>query len=297
MNPKKIVNLNVIALLSTIVLFGTHLSFAQGNKTSVHIRNGKTIIPSRDVGLDQKLNGQVPLDIPFKDEAGKSIHLSDYFGKKPVILNLIFYRCPGVCTMELDGMVKAFNKLHFNVGEEFDAITVSINPKESPSLAADKKDTYLQIYKRPTAVQGWHFLTGDQESIQRLASAIGYRYAYDLDKEQFAHPAGILILTPKGKISKYFYGSDYSPRDLGLGLIEASENRIGSPVEQILLFCLHYDAATGKYSFVVVRLLQIASFLTIVSLGSFILIMIRWEKNRYKNIPIAPRDKDALHNV
>ena len=175
MNPKNYKFLIVMALTGSVIGLCGLPSNAQGNKTSVPIRNGKTIIPSRDVGLDQKLNGQVPLELSFKDETGKSIHLSDYFGKKPVILNLIFYRCPGVCTLELDGMAKAFNKLHFNAGEEFDVITVSINPKEGPSLAADKKDSYLQIYKRPSAVQGWHFLTGDQDSIQKLASSIGYR--------------------------------------------------------------------------------------------------------------------------
>ncbi len=297
MNPTKLKYLSLMAAICAAAFTNVSPANAQGSKSSVPIQNGRQIIPSRDVGLDQKLNGQVPLNLAFKDETGKSIHLSDYFGKKPVIINMIFYRCPGVCTLELDGMAKAFNKLKYNAGEEFDIVTVSINPKEGPSLAADKKDTYLQIYKKPTAAQGWHFLTGDQDSIQQLAASIGYRYAYDLDKEQFAHPAGLVLVTPQGKISKYFYGSDYSPRDLTMGLIDASDSKIGTPVEKILLFCLHYDAATGKYSFVVIKLLQIAAVITFVTLGGFIWMMMRWEKNRYKKMSIPPLDQDVLHSA
>ena len=241
----------------------------------------KVVDPVKDVGLDQKLNAQVPLDIPFKDEQGKDVRLGDFLGKKrPVILNLIFYKCAGVCTLELDGMVKVFKKLRFDLGEELDVVTVSINPKEAPGLAADKKASYLRLLKKPGSEKGWHFLTGKQEEIQRLAQSIGYRYAFDLEKEQFAHPAGLIILTPEGKISKYFFGSDYSPRDLRLALIEASEEKIGTPIDAFLLRCMHFDTMTGKYSFAVVKLIQLGGLVTILTLGSFWLYMIRWEKRR-----------------
>jgi protein SCO1/2 len=240
----------------------------------------RQVIPSRDVGLDQKLDAQVPLDLPFKDETGATVHLSDYVNSKPVILNLIFYKCPGVCTTQLDGMVEVFNKMQFTAGQEFNVVTVSINPMEGPSLAADKKESYLALYKRPEAVKGWHFLTGTQESIQALAHSIGYRYVYDLKKQQFAHPAGLVILTPKGKISKYFYNAVYVPRDLRLALIEASESRIGTPIDGVLLMCLHFDNATGKYTLVVLNVLKIAAALTLLMVGGLILALNRWERRR-----------------
>ena len=240
----------------------------------------RQVIPTRDVGLDQKLNSQVPLDLPFRDEAGKEVRLSDYVNTKPVLLNLIFYKCPGVCTTELDGMVDAFNHMSFHAGQEFNVVTVSINPLEGPSLAADKKESYLALYKQPTAAAGWHFLTGPQTSIQALAKSIGYRYAYDLKKEQFAHPAGLIVLTPAGKVSKYFFNAVYNPRDLRLALVEASEAHIGTPIDGVLLLCLHFDSVTGKYTLAVENLMKIAAVLTVALLGGFIFTMNRWERKR-----------------
>lgn len=251
-------------------------------------QSGQIVNVSRDVGLDQKLDSLVPADLPFRDEQGRIVHMGDFFGKKPVIVNLIFYKCAGVCSLELDGMVKAFNQMQFNVGKEFEVVTVSINPKEGPELAHDKKEAYLNLYQRPEAQSGWHFLTGEQANIQALAKSIGYRYAFDLEKERFQHPAGLVILTPQGQISKYLFNSSYNPRDLRLALVEASENKIGTPVDQVLLKCLHFDTNTGKYTLAVVRLLQFGGVVTILTLGGFIFMMMRWEKRRKQEFPNTP---------
>jgi protein SCO1/2 len=270
-------------------LFGG-AAFAQGHNyvipespagTQNNSLGGRQIVASRDVGLDQKLGEKIPLDIPFVDETGKTVHLRDYFHKnQAVVFNLIFYRCPGVCVLNLKGMVAAFRKMRVKPGQDFQVVTVSINPKEGPAQAADRKEATMQALEQPGAEKGWHFLTGKHEDIQRLAQALGYRYAYDLEKEQFAHPAGLTLVMPDGTISRYFYGSNYKPRDLQLGLVETSENKIGTLVDAVLLKCLHYDALTGKYSYAVVNLLKFAAGLTILALAVFWWIMVRWERNR-----------------
>lgn len=293
---------NIFKIIAALAVFG----WMAGGAASVEAQQGRAINASRDVGLDQKLNDHLPLDIPFRDENGKLVKIGDYFQGKPVILNLIFYRCPGICTLELDGMVKAFQKLRFEVGKEYEVVTVTINPKEGKNLAADKKEAYMGLLKRPGAEKGWHFLVGaeetlvdlpenaqrnkeilarNQENIQRLAKAVGYRYAFNLDKEEFAHPAGLTLFTPQGKISKYFFGSQFSPRDLRLALIEAADERIGTPIDQVLLRCLHFDTSTGKYSFAVVKLIQFGGALTLLTLGSFIFLMLRWERQRARLMP------------
>lgn len=259
--------------------------------------NRRPLDPTKDVGLDQKLDAQVPLDIPFKDETGKDVRIGDYLSqKKPVIVNLIFYKCAGVCTLELDGISHMMPKMHLKPGVDYDVVTVSINPKETPSLAADKKVAYLGAMKLPEAENGWHFLTGTDENIHRLAAAIGYRYVANLEKEQFAHPAGFTVLTPEGKISKYIFGSEYSPRDVRLALIEASENKIGTPIDQILLRCLHFDTMTGKYSFAVVKIIQLGGLLTLLTLGSFWVYMSRWDKRRLQEEE-ARNHPDAAMNT
>lgn len=230
------------------------------------------------IGIDQRLNQQVPLDLPFVDERGRDVKLGDYFGKRPVILALVYYECPMLCTQVLNGVVSVLGVIKFNAGTEFDFIAVSINPKEGPGLAAQKKQTYVDRYKRPGTEQGFHFLTGTQASIDRLAQAVGFRYEYDAEIGQYAHGAGIEILTPKGVISKYFYGIEFPPRDIQFGLIQASEQRIGSRIDDVLLLCYHYDPATGKYGLVAIDAVRIGGVATVLAFLAFLFVSLRRER-------------------
>jgi protein SCO1 len=227
------------------------------------------------VAFEQQLNEQVPLHLALHDESGNAVQLGDYLGQKPVILTLNYYECPMLCPLVLEGLLHSLRALSFSVGEQFDIVTVSINPGETAALAAATKARYVRDYGRPKAAAGWHFLTGDEASIQRLTQAVGFRYAYDAAKDQYAHAAGIMVLTPQGKISRYFYGVEFSPRDLRLALVEAAANTIGSPVDQLLLFCYHYDPATGRYTLVARRALQLAGLATVLSLAGFMVVMFR----------------------
>jgi protein SCO1/2 len=229
----------------------------------------------RQVGIDQKLNTQVPLDLGFRDEAGRAVTLGDYFGKKPVVMALVYYDCPMLCTQVLNGLASALQVLKFDAGREFNVVLVSIDPKETPQLAAAKKKTYLERYQRSGAAAGWHFLTGEQAAIHRLAQSVGFRYAYDPKTGQYAHAAAILVLTPEGKIAQYYHGIEYPPRDLRLGLVEASKNRIGSVVDRVLLYCYHYDPAKGRYGAVAMNILRLAGLATLLAMGSFIFLSLR----------------------
>jgi protein SCO1/2 len=230
------------------------------------------------IGIDQRLNERVPLDLMFKDETGRDVRLGEFFGKRPVVLALVYYECPMLCTQVLNGAVSALSVLKFDAGREYDVIAVSINPKETPGLAAQKKQAYLERYKRPQTAAGWHFLTGKEENIQRLAAAVGFRYAYDEEIQQYAHGAGIEILTPQGVISKYFYGIEFSPRDIRFGLIEASDERIGTVIDTALMLCYHYDPATGKYGAVAIDAIRIGGIATLLALLSFMFISLRRER-------------------
>ena len=230
------------------------------------------------IGIDQRLNQRVPLDLMFKDETGRDVRLGEFFGKRPVVLALVYYECPMLCTQVLNGAVSALSVLSFDVGKEYDVIAVSINPKETPGLAAQKKQAYLERYKRPQTAAGWHFLTGREENIQRLAAAVGFRYAYDEEIQQYAHGAGIEILTPQGVLSKYFYGIEFSPRDIRFGLIEASDERIGTAIDTALMLCYHYDPATGKYGAAAIDAIRIGGIATLLALLSFMFISLRRER-------------------
>lgn len=231
-----------------------------------------------DVHFDQRLDQQVPLDLNFRDERGQTVRLGDYFGKKPVILSLVYYECPMLCTQVLNGQVTSLKQISFNVGEQFNVVTVSFNPRETPALAKAKKEMYLSRYGRPGAGEGWHFLTGDPRAIAALADAVGFHYVYDALTNQYAHASGIMVLTPQGRISRYFYGIDYSPRDLRLGLVEASAGKIGTPVDQIMLLCYHYDAATGKYAVMVTNSLRIGGVIIVL----LIVTLFFWLQRRVK---------------
>jgi protein SCO1 len=234
----------------------------------------------RDVGIDQRLDAQVPLDLVFRDESGQPVALRQYFGNKPVILSLAYYECPMLCTLVLNGLASALKVLSFDVGNQFEVITVSFDPHDTPALAAAKKETILKEYGRPDAARGWHFLTGDAAAIAQLTTAVGFHYTALPEQHQFAHAAGIMVLTPRGKIARYFYGVEFAPRDLRLGLIEAAENRIGSPVDQLLLFCFHYDPATGKYGALAINSVRAGGALTVLALGTFLLVQWRREHRR-----------------
>ncbi len=227
----------------------------------------------KDVGIDQKLNESVPLDLTFRDESGRTVQLGQFFGGKPVILSLVYYSCPMLCTQVLNGLERSLKDVPMDIGKQFNVVTVSIDPTERPALASAKRALYAGLYGRPGAEQGWHFLTGDEPQIKQLANAVGFRYAYDAESKQFAHASAIMMLTPTGKISRYLYGIQYSSRDLRLGLVDASGGKIGTPVDQILLFCYHYDPATGKYSVLISRVIKAAGVFTIlvIAIGIFLL--------------------------
>jgi len=227
----------------------------------------------RGVGIDQRLNEQLPLDLPFLDEDGKSVRLGDYFGKRPVVLSLIYYACPMLCTTAENGLLEALKQVKFDVGNQFDVLTVSFDSKDTSAAASAKKSIYVGLYGRKGAAKGWHFLTGSEASIRRLTQAVGFHYNYDPATKQFAHATGIIVLTPEGRVSRYFYGIQYPAGDLRLALVDSSNNQIGSPVDAVLLFCSHYDPAVGKYGLVISRVLQIAGAFTVLTLGTLMLVM------------------------
>jgi protein SCO1/2 len=230
------------------------------------------------IAFEQRLNAQVPTDLAFRDVAGQTVQLRDYLGHKPVILTLNYYNCPMLCPLVLEGLLRSLRVLSFNIGEQFDVVTVSIDPRETPALAAATKARYVRDYGRPGVAAGWHFLTGDEAPIQSLAQAVGFHYAYDAARGEYAHAAGLMILTSQGKISRYMYGIEFSPRDLRLALVEAATDTIGSPVDQLLLFCYHYDPATGRYTLMVTRALQLASMATVLCLAGFVAVMVRRDR-------------------
>ena len=240
----------------------------------------------RDVAFEQRLNQHVPLDLVFRDESGKTVRLGEYVREKPVILNLVYFKCQDLCPMLLDGLVRSLRTLTFEMGKQFNVLTVSFDPSDTPALAAAKKTDYLTQYARPGGNTGWHFLTGDESSIRSLTQSVGFHYTYDARTGEFGHATGIVLLTPQGAISRYFFGIDFSPRDLRLGLIEAASEKIGSPIDQLLLFCYHYDPAAGKYTLLVTRIIRIAAAATVlVLIISFTVFMRRERANANSGRP------------
>jgi len=231
----------------------------------------------KTVGIEQRLNEQVPLDAVFKDEQGRQVRLSDVAKGKPVLLALVYYSCPMLCNQILNGVLGSLRQVSFNAGEQFEVIAVSFDSRETPELADTKKQTYVKAYNRPGADAGWHFLTGDETNIKRVTDAAGFHYKWDEKTNQFAHASGIMLLTPEGKLARYFYGIEYPPRDVRLGLVEASENKIGSPVDTLMLYCYHYDPATGKYGAVVMNIMKVAGVITVgLIVGMLLVLRKRW---------------------
>ena len=230
-----------------------------------------------NVGIEQHLNAQVPPDLTFRDDTGKTVKLGDYFGHKPLILNLVYYNCTMLCGEALAGLSSAMRLVKFDVGNEFDVITVSFDPRETPEMAAAKKIDYVKRYGRTNASAGWHFLTGQPDSINALTKVVGFQYQYDPKSNQYAHATAIMVLTPQGRISRYFYGIDFPPKDLRMGLVEASQGKIGNAVDAVLLYCYHYDPETGKYGAMVANILRLAAAATILIMGIFLFILWRLE--------------------
>jgi protein SCO1/2 len=243
----------------------------------------------RDVAFEQKLDQQLPLDLTLRDSDGRTVRLRDFFGSKPVLLNFVYYRCRDLCPLLSDGLIRALRPLSFDVGNEFDIVTVSFDPADTLAAAATAKNEYLKKYRRAGANDGWHVLAGEAPAIATLADAAGFRYSYDATKNEFAHATGIVLVTPQGKTSRYYYGIEFSPRDLRLGLIEAAAGKIGSPIDQLLLFCYHYDPLTGQYNLIVTRVLRLAGVVTVLALAGFIGLMLRRERRPSVTSLAAPK--------
>ncbi|MGE0131155.1 MAG: SCO family protein [Blastocatellales bacterium] len=234
----------------------------------------------KDVGIDQLLNNQVPLDLEFRDESGRTVKLAEYFKDKPVVLSLVYYNCPQLCTQVLTGLLGTLKTLPMTPGKEFVNLTVSFDPRETPEMAAAKKDNYLKRYNKPGAEAGWHFLTGDEAAIQALLKSVGFRVIWDPVTKQFAHASGIMVITPQGKVSRYFYGIEYAPRDLRFGVIDASAGKVGSLADQVILYCYMYDPTRGTYGLVVTRVLRIFAAMTLATLVALFFYLRRKEKQK-----------------
>ena len=259
-------------LLTLALLTGATVAYADNSATPPQL-------PGR-VDIQQRMGAKLPLELMFRDETGGVVRLGQLFRGKPVILNFMYYRCPMLCSMVEEGEVSALTELKFNVGDEFDVLTVSIDPRDMPEAAALKKEKYLKRYGRFNASKGWHFLTGHESAIKALANAVGFHYAYDPKIDQFAHATALMVLTPDGRVSRYLYGFEYKPRDVKLALLEASQSRIGSVTDQLLLLCYHYEPATGKYSRSAMNFVRAGGLATILSLGGFIFVMIRRDRRQ-----------------
>lgn len=264
-----------LALLAALL---TASAFAQPARPSFAPNSNIKPDMLKASGIDQKLNAQLPLGLTFSNEAGQTVNLGQFFTGKPVILALVYYECPMLCNMTLNGLTRSLREMKLSAGEDFEVVAVSINPRETSQIAMAKKETYLEKYQRQHATDGVHFLTGKEPNIQELARVTGFRYAYDPLAKQYAHAAGIMVATPEGKLSRYFYGIEYPTRDLRLSLVEASHNKIGNPVDQIMLYCYHYNPVTGKYGFVIQSLLQVLGSATAILVGMFVILNIRRER-------------------
>ncbi|MEJ7624687.1 MAG: SCO family protein [Pyrinomonadaceae bacterium] len=237
----------------------------------------------KQVGIEQKLGAQLPLDTEFKDEAGNIVKLGSYFSTgRPVIVAFVYYECPMLCNQVLNGLTGSLKGMSFDAGREFDVVAISFDAREfdKPDLAKNKKTSYIERYNRPGTEKGWHFLTGSQASIDAAASAAGFSYKWDEKSNQFAHAAAVIVATPEGKLSRYFYGIDYSPRELKFGLMESADSKVGSAAEQLILYCYHYDPATGKYGLAVLRVMRLAGIATLLGMGAMGFVF--WRRNKRK---------------
>jgi protein SCO1/2 len=259
-----------------LVTGGTWTGAGPGSGSdSSHVPAQQMPGPLQQVGYDQRLDNQVPLGLNFRDETGHAVRLNDYFGQRPVLLVMAYYHCPMLCDMVLTGVAGSLKTMTLNPGREYDVVVASIDPQETPQQAAESRHRTIARFGRPGTEAGWHFLTGPQESITALAASVGFRYVYDARRNEFAHAAGIVILTPEGRVSRYLYGIDYAPRDVRLALIESAGHKIGSLVDQALLYCFHYDPSIGRYSALTMRIVRIAAALTLLGVVLMITLLRR----------------------
>ncbi len=272
----------LIALLTAWPLLGSKPAFSQTPPrwTAAESTSATTMPILNDVGIDQKINEFLPLQTVFNDEHGQSHPLSDFFHSRPVILALVYYNCPSLCTMSLNSLLGTLKTMKETAGKDFDVLVVSFDSREKAPLANAKKASYLRQYNRPGAESGWHFLTGDQAAIDTLTRAVGFRYAWDEKNQQFAHASGIIVMTPQGKIFRYFFGIDYAPKDVVFTLQEAQKNRTGTLTERVLLYCYHYDPTTGKYSLAVFRIIQAGALIILAGLAAFFFFAHRFSNKR-----------------
>ena len=268
------------ALLFLFVTLAFRPAFAQPRPTSTGTPAAEVPAQLREVGFDQNLDQALPLGVEFKDEEGRTVKIGDYFGRRPVVLAFVYYGCPMLCLQSLSSLAATLSVLSENPGEDFEVVNVSIDPRETPTLALEKKAHYVERSGKPSIARGWHFLTGTEANIRQLTRAAGFRYVWDASLQQFAHPAGIVIATPQGKVSRYLFGIDYGPRDLRLALLDASKERISSPLKRALLYCYHYDEATGRYSLAIMRVVRLAGAATVLSLGTLIFVWTRRERRQ-----------------
>ena len=258
-------------------------AFAQPQPTPAGMPAGEMPPAIREVGFDQNLGRMLPLDVEFRDEHGRPVRIGDYFGKRPVVLAFVYYGCPMLCLQSLSSLGSTLGVLSETPGEDFEVVSISIDPRETPAMALAKKAHYVERSGKPSIAPGWHFLTGSEPDIQRLTKAAGFRYVWDEPSQQYAHPAGIVVATTDGKVSRYLFGIDYGPRDLRLALLDASEEKIGSPLKRALLYCYHYDVATGRYSLAILRIVRIAGAATVLGLGALIFVWTRRERRQIRN--------------
>ena len=274
-------NQNSIYAALILVALGLLTAYASAQMNNGVMSPPANTRPPRleNVGITQHLDAQVPPDLIFRDETGKTVNLGNYFGRKPLILNLVYYNCTMLCGEALAGLSSAMRLIKFDVGNQFDVVTVSFDPRETPEMAAAKKKDYVGRYGRANAAAGWHFLTGPPESINALTKAVGFQYQFDAKSNQYAHATAIMVLTPQGRISRYFYGVDFPPKDLRMGLVEASQGKIGNAVDAVLLYCYHYNPETGKYGAMVGNILRMAAAATILLLGGLLFILWRLDRS------------------
>jgi protein SCO1 len=275
-------------LVSIPVLLAIAFSFSLPGPTGGQTQRTEPLPKELEgVGIVEHLDGSIPLDLKFTDETGREVTLRDYFNKdRPVVLTLVYYSCPMLCTLVLNGMVDAMKQIDMTPGQEFEIVTVSFDPTETATLAKFKKQNYLNEYGRPEAAAGWHFLVGGQEEIRALTSAVGFGYRWNEESKQFVHQAAIYVLTPDGRLSRYLYGVMFEPRTLKLSLLEAGKGKIGSTLDQIVLYCFHYDATSGKYAPAAVKIMQAGGLLTVVILGSVLSAL--WMRDRRRRGPASP---------
>ena len=267
-------------LLLLLVLL-THSLSAQQPPTMTGVPATARPEVLREVGFDQNLDQALPLDTEFVDERGRKVRIGDYFGKgRPVVIAFVYYGCPMLCLQSLSSLASTLGVLAENPGDDFEVVSVSIDPRETPEIALAKKAHYVERSGKPSIADGWHYLTGAEPQIRRLTAAAGFRYVWDEATQQYAHPAGIVVATPAGKVSRYLFGIDYGPRDLRLAVLDASEEKIGSPLKRALLYCYHYDLATGRYSLAIMRLVRLGAIATVLSLGTLIVVWTRRERRQ-----------------